>query len=1193
LIKLHRLSLCLIALGFMCSSLTARADKWSLLVHLDAPKQSTMVLSQPQKQWLSSKKTLKVGIRPNDSPPYGMRTLTKEFEGLSADYLAQIAAQLNLEVEVVRFESDDKLWRALTTGEIDLVPSVTLFATHNRFTSSDAYATEQPVLAVKASDNQILPKNLANTRVAMAADYLPLSDVQTRYPEALIQIFDTYQEALSAVAYGNARVYIGNSYPIGRNYFNNLRIEQLADLPEREVGFAVRRDNSQLLLLINQAMKVIPVSTRLALQHYWQTGVGSDTQSLKQPLKLTDAEHTWIQSHPVVNVLLYGEDNTAPAAFFDDSGNVRGIAIDVLSQVALKTGLRFSFKSNSDMEALIRDINSSRADMAAALAPSQERREQLLFSYPYSRSAFALITAQDNDSVKRLADLRGKRLALIRKAALGVLIAERYPEIKLVYYKNDADLFESVIDGKADALVGLLISAEYQLNNRYRGQLKISNIVGSNPAQFSFAVGKADPELLSILNKFMMTIPPDELEMIANRWRPNNMIVVDNFWQRNRFSVMVIILVSGFALLAILAWLLWLQQQVEKGKRLRLQMKEQVQMLERLMDALPFPMALRDRQLRLLYSNQLYAEHMQQPYEELLGRSLSDSPVNRTSEQIAMFENLMQQVMQSNQPYNADLEVELLNGEQHKLAVNVWLLPWHDGKGNVIGVLAGMWDISERQNLLHQLSEASERAEASNRAKSTFLSTMSHEIRTPMNAIIGMLDMAIKAGKIGEQDLQALEVAHEAANGLVGLIGDILDLSRVEGGELEFRPVPINLGSLINQLLVIFNGLALDKNITLDKQFPVEAIVDVVGDPLRIKQVLSNVIGNAIKFTDAGGVQLKIRQNINYHLKLVSYVIEVQDSGVGIPEAQQDALFQPFSQADNRRAGTGLGLYISRNLCNKMGGNLSLTSVINEGTCVRAEFTLPMAQQAVLQQRQDEALSETTKPLNVLVVDDNGANRILLAKQLAWLGHHAHIAADAFEGFEIWQQRPFDVVITDCNMPGMSGYKFTQRIREAEQQHGKSAVYILGFTANAMQEIVKRCQDAGMNGCLFKPCSISQLHQALNLHAETIGLSLAGITAQDVTFKNELKQRIKQSVREDFYMMKRAAEHQNWQQLGKLAHRMAGSVLIGKEAELAQVCRELEERCLHEPLRADACQLSWKVARNKIIQWLDAAESAD
>jgi two-component system sensor histidine kinase EvgS len=1193
LINFHRLSLCLIALGFMCSSLTARADSWSLLVHLDVPKQSALVLSQPQQQWLSSKQTLKVGIRVNDSPPYGMRTLTREFEGLSADYLAQIAAQLNLKVEVVRFESDDKLWRALTTGEIDLVPSVTHFPANNRFISSDPYAIEQPVLAVKTSDNQALPKDLANTRVAIAADYLTLSDIQKVYPEARIQVFDTYQEALSAVAYGNARVYIGNSYPIGRNYFNNLRIEQLAALPERKVGFALRRDNSQLLLLINQAMKVIPVSTRLALQHYWQTGVGSDTQSLKQPLKLTDTEHTWIQSHPVINVLLYGKDNTAPAAFFDDSGNVRGIAIDVLSLVALKTGLRFSFKSNSDMESLIRDINSSEADMAAALAPSQERREELLFSYPYSRSAFALITAPDNDSVKRLADLRGKRLALIRKAALGFSIAEHYPEIKLVYYNNDADLFESVIDGKADALVGLLISAEYQLNNRYRDQLKIANIIGSNPAQFAFAVGKSDPELLSILNKFMMTIPPDELEMIANRWRPNNMIVVDNFWQRNRLTFMAIGLGTGFVLLAILAWLLWLQQQVEKGKRLRLQMKEQVQMLERLMDALPFPMALRDRQLRLVYSNQLYLEHMQQPYQELLGRSLSDSPVNRTPEQSAMFENLMHQVMQSNQPYNADHEIELLNGEQQKLAVNVWLLPWHDGKGNVIGVLAGMWDISERQTLLRQLSEASERAEASNRAKSTFLSTMSHEIRTPMNAIIGMLDMAIKAGKLGEQDLQALEVAHEAANGLVGLIGDILDLSRVEGGEMEFRPVPINLGLLINQLLVIFNGLALDKNITLSKHFPEEAIVDVVGDPLRIKQVLSNILGNAIKFTDAGGVKLKILQNIDFHLQLVSYVIEVQDSGVGIPEAQQAALFQPFSQADNHRAGTGLGLYISRNLCKKMGGDLSLSSVLNEGTCVRARFTLPMAQKPIMQHREDEAPSKTTKPLNVLVVDDNAANRILLAKQLAWLGHHAHVAADAFEGFEIWQLRPFDVVITDCNMPGMNGYQFTQRIRESEQQHHKRATYILGFTANAMQEIVERCQTAGMDGCLFKPCSINQLDQALSLYTHPVDLSLADMKAQDVTFKHELQQRVEKLVRKDFSMMQRAAEQQNWQQLGELAHRMTGSVLIGNETELAEVCQHLEQRCLHQPLQADACQSSWEVAKNKIIHWLDAAESVD
>ncbi|WP_312663930.1 ATP-binding protein [Pantoea sp. CTOTU49201] len=296
----------------------------------------------------------------------------------------------------------------------------------------------------------------------------------------------------------------------------------------------------------------------------------------------------------------------------------------------------------------------------------------------------------------------------------------------------------------------------------------------------------------------------------------------------------------------------------------------------------------------------------------------------------------------------------------------------------------------------------------------------------------------------------------------------------------------MNLGTLINQLLVIFNGLAIDKNLFLNKSLPVETIADVIGDPLRIKQILSNLLGNAIKFTDHGGVTLELRQEMDVNAGLVRYVIDVIDSGVGIDETQQKALFQPFAQADNRRAGTGLGLYISRNLCESMGGSLTLSSVVHQGTRVRAEFALPIAQNRAEPQKVAETVVRKGEPLKVLVVDDNAANRMLLAKQLAWLGHHAHVAVGGLEGFAMWQKHKFDVIVTDCNMPQMNGYQFTQHIREHEACTGQSAVYILGFTANAMHEIIERCLAAGMNGCLFKPCSINSLAEALNRFDGTV-----------------------------------------------------------------------------------------------------------
>lgn len=302
-------------------------------------------------------------------------------------------------------------------------------------------------------------------------------------------------------------------------------------------------------------------------------------------------------------------------------------------------------------------------------------------------------------------------------------------------------------------------------------------------------------------------------------------------------------------------------------------------------------------------------------------------------------------------------------------------------------------------------------------------------------------------------------------------------------GHLDFNPEATNLGTLINNMMRVFQGVAIEKNIELTRAFPTEPIIDVCADPLRIKQVLSNLLSNAIKFTDVGGVSLTLQQAEDPVNDSVHYIIDVKDSGVGIDASQQAALFRPFSQADNRRAGTGLGLYISRTICESMGGTLMLTSEKNVGTTVRATFTLPKVKTAAavdVQQHEDE---DKIPALKILVVDDNPANRILLAKQLAWLGQHAYLASEGNEALAIWEKTDFDVIITDCNMPGMNGYQLTDIIRTREQEQHRAAAWIIGFTANAMHEITARCLQAGMNDCLFKPCSINHLAAALrNIH---------------------------------------------------------------------------------------------------------------
>lgn len=964
----HYLRHFLLVVLFLLALPSANSEEYKILMRTPIQGVNRLPLTDAQATLVRHVQHLTVGITHYDAPPFGMRNVRHEYEGLSADYLGLVSWQLDLPVRIKMYNSPEEVWQALARGDIDIIPSVTAFEANDAFVFSTPYASDKPVLGTSDRNTQPLTEDLANMDVAMVRDYLPLAQVRAAYPQARFRLFDSYQEALSAVAFGQSRAYLGNSYSLSRNYLNNIHIERFSRLPNREVGFALSQSNAQLNQLINASIRAVPEEEKLDIYRRWQPDRVDIAQGTKS-LNFTDKEKTWIARHPDVNVLIYSQDNAAPVSFIDNKGVLRGVVADLFSVVSLRTGLRFRFETGDTTDDLIAKVNHGQADMLASVTPSEARQNQLLFTRPYLRSAFSLATSTSRSDIHTLADLRGKRLALVKNIGIEKMLRDRYPEIKIVHVGNESQLLSSVTNGDADAAIGILVMTDYQIYTNFQDQLKVVAIVGESPAWISFGVGLASPELQSILDKVLLSISPIELENVANRWRPNELVVVDSFWYRYREVLIATGVFSGVLVLLALGWALYLRRQITRKAALRRQLNEQLAQLREM--------------------------------------------------------------------------------------------------------------LTERESLLAELSEAKDRAEDSNRAKSVFLSTMSHEIRTPMNAIIGMLDIVLKKGRRGEHDLQALEVAYDSAEGLVGLIGDILDISRIEGGHLDFNPEPVQFGKLIDNMMRVFQGVAIEKNIQLNKVFPTEALHEVYADPLRIKQVLSNLLSNAIKFTDRGSVTLTLRQRDEPGTDSVEFIIEVQDSGVGIDASQQAALFKPFSQADNRRAGTGLGLYISRTICESMNGTLTLTSEKHVGTIVRATFSLPKVTRAVTTRAEPQKEEGKLPALNVLVVDDNPANRILLAKQLAWLGQHAHLASGGDEALKLCADTTFDVVITDCNMPGINGYQLTKMMRNAEREQGRAPAWIIGFTANAMHEIKERCLQAGMNDCLFKPCSISDLATAL------------------------------------------------------------------------------------------------------------------
>jgi signal transduction histidine kinase/DNA-binding response OmpR family regulator len=407
-------------------------------------------------------------------------------------------------------------------------------------------------------------------------------------------------------------------------------------------------------------------------------------------------------------------------------------------------------------------------------------------------------------------------------------------------------------------------------------------------------------------------------------------------------------------------------------------------------------------------------------------------------------------------------------------------------------------DIAEREQHASALLAAKQEAEAANRAKSEFLANMSHEIRTPMNAILGMLQLALDAqGAAERRDL--IGKGHRAAQTLLGIINDILDFSKIEAGKLDLEHIAFALKPLAADLADLFapaaaeHGLAF--RIDLDPGLPAA----LWGDPLRLRQVLQNLIGNAIKFTRAGGVVVTVAPAAHSASGGPDWVrlrCAVADTGIGIAPEQQVRLFESFSQADSsttrRYGGTGLGLAISRRLVSLMGGEIGVDSAPGAGSSFWFELPCEIAPAAALPTEttgQAQAHAADLAGSRVLLVEDNALNQEVAMHFLRAAGIRARLAADGAAALAALAEEDFDAVLMDCQMPVMDGYEATRRIR-AEARHAD--LPIIAMTANALIGDRERSLEAGMSDHLTKPLDATRFYATL---ARWLGGSHAATTS--------------------------------------------------------------------------------------------------
>ncbi|CAN5266855.1 hypothetical protein BH11PSE2_BH11PSE2_05560 [soil metagenome] len=435
---------------------------------------------------------------------------------------------------------------------------------------------------------------------------------------------------------------------------------------------------------------------------------------------------------------------------------------------------------------------------------------------------------------------------------------------------------------------------------------------------------------------------------------------------------------------------------------------------------------------------------------------------------------LLRRHLEEDAPYSAEYRIN--RDDREVWAASVSKLT-RDNHGRIMRLTGAMQDVTARKRSELAILHAKEEAETANQAKSAFLATMSHEIRTPLNGVLGMAQ-AMAAGELSNEQRQRLDVVRQSGETLLAILNDVLDISKIEAGKLELEDAEFDITELAKSAHQAFSAIAGAKDLTFKLKVEPSARGTYRGDSTRVRQILYNLISNALKFTEAGSVRVVVARPDE------TLRITVTDTGIGISSERLDSLFEKFEQAElstaRRYGGTGLGLSICRELASLMGGSIEAESKPAHGAAFTVVLPLPrIATKARKAAAKAVQQAVTERPLKVLAAEDNTVNQLVLRTLLQQIGIEPVIVDNGAHAVVAWEREAWDLILMDAQMPEVDGATATKIIREREQACGRSRTPIIALTANAMAHQVDEYRAVGMDGVVAKPIEIGRLFAAM------------------------------------------------------------------------------------------------------------------
>lgn len=982
----------------------------------------------------------------------------KKEGGFLEDYMNLLFENLNINfVNVLELGTCKNMGKkvdiVLEQGEKDL------------FLNNDKFLYTQPVfkspwgIITKKEDSNLLNlENLNDKKLAIAKNNNEIKRLRKFYPEIKLRFYKTPYEALESVATGESDAAFGSchyfSFLLRDNSLDNFSIFPILEdknIPVPEIRIGIRNDWGVLKSIIDKSVPKIKNTFFKTMDLQW--AMVDHSSKNKKDISFTEKEKNFIREN---KRLVYTDADWSPLSIINKSGKHEGMIADYFRLISSKTGFEFVYKKSYSLSEVLKSFKDGEVDLIPKIDIKDGSPDDLNFSKSFLSFPLVIVTREKETFIESTSKLNGKKIAALENSASSAFVKDNYPEINLVPSAGIEEGLLKVINGEVFAYVGHMAFVIESMRKLGLQSLKIS---GATEFIFEHKIGVSgkDPELLSIVNKAIDSISEKEKREIYNKWIDVNYSGIYDPW--------VLWRVITIALIVVAVIILWNRKLAKFNSSL----KESEKKFKDLSDLLPQMIYETDKNGILTYTNK-FGFQLCEIQEEQIGK-IKFSDLFATKDKGVIEENIrLLNLRESSGPSE-----HLLTRYDGSIipVINYYAAVYSGVK--LVGIRGIIIDISQRK-------EIEEAVKVADRAKTNFIARMSHEIRTPMNAIIGLSHLALRSD-LDPVQTDYVKKIHDSAESLLKIINDVLDFSKMESNRLDLELIDFSISSILKKLEDIIGLKAEEKGLDIVLDIDEEIPEILIGDPLRLSQVLINLANNAVKFTDQGRILISASLN-NLSNDNASIIFKVSDTGIGLSKEEQDKLFRAFTQADEsttrKYGGTGLGLAICKYIIEAMDGEIGVESIKGRGSCFYFSIDFAITKKSSKEFYLKKGGLEGLKALGMNLSPDFGKE---MKKNLNSMGidfENAETEEKALGLVEASNEisRKYDFIFLDYEASGEGAIESAKKIGMM-QPFGTSSV-ILMVPPDRVGHILQKSVESGVSWFLSKPVIESDLYDLLN-----------------------------------------------------------------------------------------------------------------